>query len=147
MCILDLSKVVMYNFHNNYIKNKYGDKAKLLFKGTDSLTYEIEADDVYKDFWNDKVMFDNSDYSEKSPFLDSSNKKIIGKMKDEVAGIPIKKFIGLRSKMYSYIKDNEIGDKKAKRIKKNVIKKDIKHENYKDVLFNNKQVYHKMKTI
>ena len=46
----------MYDFHHNYIKKKYNNKARLLF--TDSLTYEIEAEDIYKDFWNDKDMFD-----------------------------------------------------------------------------------------
>ena len=99
MCILDLSKVLMYDFHYNYIKNKYGDKARLLFTDTDSLTYEIEAEDVYKDFWNDKDKFDNSDYPESSPYFDKMNKKVIGKFKDEAAGIPIIEFIGLRSKM------------------------------------------------
>ena len=69
MCILDLSKTLMYNFHYNYIKNKYGNKAKLLFTDTDSLTYEIEAKDVYRDFWNDKDRFDNSDYPESSPYF------------------------------------------------------------------------------
>ena len=147
MCILDLSKTLMYDFHYNYIKNKYGDKAKLLFTDTDSLTYEIETEDAYQDFWNDKDKFDNSDYDIKSPFYNITNKKVIGKFKDEAAGQPIIEFIGLRSKMYSYVKDNETGGKTAKGIKKNVIKKDIKHEDYKNVLFNNKQMYHTMKTI
>ena len=147
MCILDLSKTLMYDFHYNYIKEKYGDKTKLLFTDTDSLTYEIEAKDVYQDFWNDKNKFDNSDYSESSPYFDKTNKKVIGKFKDEAAGVPICEFIGLRSKMYSYIKDNQKGGKTAKGIKKNVIKKDIQHENYQETLFNNKQMYHKMKTI
>ena len=95
MCILDLSKTLMYDFHYNYIKEKYGDKAKLLFTDTDSLTYEIEAEDVYQDFWNDKDRFDNSDYPESSPYFDKTNKKVIGKFKDEAAGIPITEFVGL----------------------------------------------------
>ena len=63
-------------------------------------------------------------------------------MKDEAAGIPITEFVGLRSKMYSYMKDNQKGGKTAKGIKNN-----ITHENYRDTLFNNKQIHHKMKTI
>ena len=74
-------------------------------------------------------------------------KKVIGKFKDEAAGVPICELVGVRSKMYSYMKDNQKGGKTAKGIKKNVIKKDIQHENYKETLFNNKQMYHKMKTI
>ena len=147
MCILDLSKTLMYDFHYNYIINKYEDKAKLLFTDTDSLTYEIEADDVYQDFWNDREKFDNSDYPENSQFHDKTNKKVLGKFKDESNFIPICEFIGLRSKMYSYIKDNNQVGKTAKGIKKNIIKKDITHENYKKVLFNNEQMPHTMKTI
>ena len=75
MCILDLSKMLMYDFHYNYIKKKYNNRAKLLFTDTDSLTYEIEAEGVYKDFWNDKDMFDNSDYLESSPYYCNVNKK------------------------------------------------------------------------
>ena len=147
MCILDLSKTLMYDFHYNYIKQKYDNKAKLLFTDTDSLTYEIQTDDVYADFWSDKDRFDNSDYSENSQYFNKTNKKVIGKFKDEAAGIPITEFVGLRSKMYSYVKDNDKGGKTAKGIKKNVIKNDIKHEDYKNVLFNNKQIHHEMKTI
>ena len=147
MCILDLSKTLMYDFHYNYIKEKYGDKVKLLFTDTDSLTYEIEAKDVYQDFWNDKDRFDNSDYSENSPYFDKTNKKVIGKFKDEAAGIPITEFVGLRSKMYSYLKDNEKEARTAKGIKKVVINKEIKHEDYKNVLLQNKQIHHTMKTI
>ena len=147
MCILDLSKTLMYDFHYNYIKNKYGNKAKLLFTDTDSLTYEIITEDVYQDFFNDKEKFDNSDYNKSSKFFDDTNKKVIGKFKDEACGIPITEFVGLRSKMYSYVKDNNNGGKTAKGIKKVVIKKDISHDNYKETLFNNKQIYHKMKTI
>ena len=147
MCILDLSKTLMYDFHYNYIKDKYKNKAKLLFTDTDSLTYEIEAKDVYKDFFKDKERFDNSDYPEYSPFFYKKNKKVIGKFKDEASGISITEFVGLRSKMYSYIKDNQKGGKTAKGIKKNVIKNNIMHDDYKETLFNNKQMYHKMKTI
>ena len=143
MCILDLSKTLMYDFHYNYIKKKYNNRATLLFTDTDSLTYEIKAEDVYKDFWNDKDMFNNSDYPESSPYYC----KIIGKFKDKACGIPITEFIGLKSKMYSYVKDNEKGGKTAKGIKKNVIKNNIKHEDYKNTLINKEQMHHKMKTI
>ena len=146
MCILDLSKTLMYDFHYNYIKEKYGDRAKLLFTDTDSLTYEIEAEDVYQDFLNDKDMFDNSDYPENSPYYCNANKKVIGKFKDEACGVLITEFIGLKSKMYSYIKSDEKGGKIAKGIKKNVIKNNIKHKEYKNVLLNNEQLHHKIET-
>ena len=129
MCILDLRKTLMYDFHYNYIKKKYGDRAKLLFTDTDSLTLEIKAEDVYKNLWNDKDMFDNSDYPENSPYYCNANKKVIGKFKDEACGVPITEFVGLKSKMYNYIKSDEKGVKTAKGIKKNVIKNNIKHEN------------------
>ena len=118
MCILDLSKMLMYDFHYNYIKKKHNNRARLLFTDMDSLTYEIEAEDVYKNFWNDKDIFDNSDYLESSPYYCNVNKKIIGKFKDEACGILINGFIGLTSKMYSYVKDNEKGGRTAKGIKR-----------------------------
>ena len=57
---------------------------------------KLKTDDVYRDFWNDKKKFDNSDYSQNSPYFDKTNKKVIGEFKNEVAGIPITEFIGLK---------------------------------------------------
>ena len=81
MCILDLSKTLMYDFHYNYIKKRYNNKAKLLFTDTDSLCYEIETQDIYEELWQDRNLFDNSDYPKDSKCLDSTNKKVIGKFK------------------------------------------------------------------
>ena len=146
-CILDLSKTFMYDFHYNYIKYKYGDKAKLLFTDTDSLTYEIETPDAYADFFDNKDIFDNSDYNKKSPFYFDHNKKVIGKFKDEAAGIPVTEFVGLRSKMYSYTLDNKQTKRTAKGIKKNIIQNNLSHDNYKKVLLSGEQIHHSMKTI
>ena len=151
MCILDLSKVLMYDFHYNFIKKKYGDKARLLFTDTDSLCYHILTDDVYEDLYNHKDMFDNSDYSKSSKFYFDENKKVIGKFKDEAAGNPIADFLGLKSKMYSYeveLPGGEIkNNKTAKGVKKNVIKRDLDHSDYLSVLQNKTIQNHKMKTI
>ena len=64
-CILDLSKVLMYEFQYDYIKNQHGNKSRLLFTATDSLMYEIKTENVYEDFSRDKEMFDFSNYSSK----------------------------------------------------------------------------------
>ena len=61
MCILELSKVLMYEFHYDYIKNKYGNNSRLLFTDTDSLMYEIKTDDIYEDSSNDRNMFETFD--------------------------------------------------------------------------------------
>ena len=83
MCILDLSKTLMYDFHYNYIKKRYNDRATPLFTDTDSLMYEIQTEDAYKDFIEDREMFDNRDYPKNSQFYSAENKKVIGKMKTE----------------------------------------------------------------
>ena len=147
MCILDLSKTLMYDFDYNYVKKKFGNKAKLLFTDTDSLTYEIETEDVYEDLWENKELFDNSEYPKDSPYQFQENKKTIGKFKDEACGKVISEFIGLRSKMYSYIMDCGKGGMTAKGIKKNIIRKDLLHKNYKETLIKEGQMRHKMRTI
>ena len=63
MCILELSKVLLYEFHYDYIKNKYDNKSKLLFTDTDSLMYDIKTEDVYEDFISNKEVFYFNNYS------------------------------------------------------------------------------------
>ena len=94
MCILDLSKTLMYDFHYNFIKAKYGEKVILLFSDTDSLCYHIKTEDVYEDLFEHRDLFDNSDYPESSKFFFKDNKKVIGKFKDEAAGKIIIEFVG-----------------------------------------------------
>ena len=71
----------------------------------DSLMYEIKTEDVYKDFSSDKEMFEFSNYSTKSKYYDNSNKLVVGKMKNETAGVVIEEFVELKLKMYSYLVD------------------------------------------
>ena len=142
MCILDLSKTVMYEFHYNYIKEKYGDKAKLLFTDTDSLMYEIETEDFYKDISGDvKDRFDTSDYPENHPsgIPTGINKKVLGVFKDEVGGKIIKEFVGLRAKLYSYKMDEGEESKKCKGVKRQVVATSITHEDYKTCLRTGKE--------
>ena len=136
--ILDLSKTLMYDFHYNYIREKYGNKAEILFTDTDSLMYHIATDDVYKDIAaDDKKMFDTSDYPENHPsgILTGVNKKVIGKFKDEVAGQQITHFVGLRAKLYSYKIEGVDDVKKAKGVNKSIIKKGITFDDIKYVYF------------
>ena len=74
MCVLELSTVLIYEFHYDYIKNKYGNKSRLLFTDTDSLMYEIKTEDVFEHFSSNKEMLDLSNYSTKSKYYNDSNK-------------------------------------------------------------------------
>ena len=136
--ILDLSKTLMYDFHYNYIKPKYGKKAELLFTDTDSLMYQIQTEDFCKDISADiKTKFDTSDYPKDHPsgILTGENKKVIGMFKDEVAGKQITHFIGLRPKLYSFKIEDGKNVKKCKGIKKSVVAKGITFEHYFECLF------------
>ena len=143
--ILDLSKTLMYDFHYNYIKRKYPDST-LLFTDIDSLTYQIQTDNVYEDFYADKHLFDFSGYEKESPFYNDENKKVIGKMKVKLNGEIIEEFVDLTAKMYS-LKSKKEEMKKAKGVKKNVVKKDISHQDYVDCLFKERKFMHTMQTI
>ena len=120
--ILDVSKVLMYEFHYDYVKPKYGERDSLLFTDTDSLCYEIETEDFFRDISPDvEKMFDTSGCPKDHPsgIPTGKNKKVIGLFKDEVGGRIISEFVGLRSKLYAYkMFQDEKESKKCKGVKK-----------------------------
>ena len=146
MCILELSKVLMYQFHYDHIKNKCGNGSRLLFADTDIADTKIKTEKVYGDFSNDKEMFDFSNHSTKSKNYDNSNKLVVGKMKDETAGSAIEEFAGLKSEMYSHLVNDNSEHKKAKGVNRNVVVA-ITHNDYINVLLNKKCLRHSMNRI
>ena len=150
MCILDISKAIMYDFHYNYIKPKYGEKAKLLMTDTDSLVYDIETEDFYKDISLDvREKFDTSNYPKNHPsgIETGVNKKVIGKFKDETGGKIITEFVGLRAKLYSFKTDDGKETKKDKGIKKSVVENSIRFDDYKECLENKVNQMREMQVI
>ena len=102
MSILDLSKCLMYEFHYNYIKTKYGDNAEILFTDNDSLAYEIRTNIFTKISTTDiEKRFDTSDYPTNHPsgIKTGLNSKVLGMVKDEAGGKQIVEFVGLRAKL------------------------------------------------
>ena len=155
--ILDLGKIVMYEFHYDYMKQKYPQGLTLCNMDTDSLTYDFETDDFYKDIAEDvRDGFDTSGYNPNRPLPVGLNKKVIGLMKDEVGGEIMTEFVTLRPKMYAY-KTWESESKKCKGIKKCVVCKTISFEDYKACLCSGETSYrsqlmfrsskHKVKTL
>ena len=144
MCVLDLSKHLMYDWYYNTLKRKYGSQCTLLYTDTDSLLVDLKTPDVYADMESMKTHYDFSDYPKDHQLFSEQNKKTIGKFKDECSGTPIAEYVGLRPKMYSILRADEQLIKKAKGVKKYVITKQINFENYKDVLFNQKTYSHEM---
>ena len=141
LSILEISKLLMYEFWYDYMKPKYGDNVKLCFMDTDSFIMNIKTEDFYKDITNDvEKRFDTSNYECYSLLLTGKNKKVIGLMKDELGGKIIKEFIALRPKTYSYLTDDCKEDKKAKGTKKCVIKRMIRFNGYKSCLLNGEVV-------
>ena len=141
LSILEISKILMYEFWYDYMKPKYNDNVRLCYMDTDSFIMNIKTNDFYKDISDGvECKFDTSNYEVKRPLPIGKNKKVKGLMKDELGGEIITEFIALRPRTYSYLTDNDKIDKKAKRTKKCVIKKMIKFDDYKKCLLNDKVI-------
>ena len=85
LSILDISKILMYEFWYEYMKPKYGNDVKLCYMDTDSFVMNIKAEDFYQDIANDvEKRFDTSNYEVDRPLPIGKDKKVIGLMKDEL---------------------------------------------------------------
>ena len=152
LSILEISKILMYEFWYDYMKLKYNDNVRLCYMDTDSFVMHIKTNDFYKDITSDvENRFDTSNYEVNTsettaepsalahrPLPTGKNKKVIGLMKDELGGKIITKFVTLKPKTYSFLTDDGKEDKKAKGTKKCIIKKMIKFNDYKKCLLNGK---------
>ena len=133
----------MYDFYNQ-MKTQYGEHCQLLYTDMDSLLLEIKTEDVYQDMAKHAHLYNTLDYSKDHPLHSTVNKKVLGKMKDECAGCPIAEYVGLCPKMYSILEACSKNIKKVKGVKKNVAKKHIRHEQYKESLFGKQTFCHGM---
>ena len=127
-CILETSKLHMYQFWYDHLKNKYNNKVELIYTDTDNLIIHVETDDIYKDMLEDKNLYDFSEYPEDHPNYDIKNKKVLMKFKDEMKSKIITEFIGLKSKMYS---SNNIDNNDEE-----INEYDIKHDDYNNIILN-----------
>lgn len=161
MCILDLAKTTIYDFHYDYMKGTFREGCTILYTDTDSLIYEL-FEDPYEVMRRDcHTRFDTSDYPKNNPYgIPQVNKKVLGMMKDENEGIPMTDYVGLRSKLYTVKNSNDEIDvkkrqwekeghdpeeiesmaqnygitKKAKGIKKSIVKNNICFDDYIECL-------------
>jgi ubiquitin len=146
MCILDLSKHLMYDFYHNHLKSMYGEKLQLQMTDTDSFLFYCETENIFDDMKAHSHLYDTSDFPKNHPLQSDINKKVLGKMKSETNEKCISEFVGLRSKMYAYSCDNR-DEKRAKGISKVTVNKDLRLDSYKHVLFEESQLHSKMTLI
>ena len=151
--ILDLSKMLMYEFHYDYMRPRYGSKVKLCYMDTDSFVYEIETKDFYRDIAKDvEERIDTSEYSkdDNRPLPTGKNKKKIGLMKGELGGKIMTEFVALRAKIYAYRKTDGLtaqyehfvvyDEKRCKGTKKCGNSEGLTFDKYKICLFDGKTV-------
>ena len=139
MCISDLLKVLMYELNYAYIKINMATTQGYYWWRL------IITEHAYEHFSKDEEMFDCSNYSAESKYHEDWN-KLVGKMKDKTAGAVIKEFLWLKSRMYCFLVDNSSEHKKKKNVNNNVVKTKI-HDEYRNVLLNNKWLRHSMNRV
>ena len=148
MSILDLSKQHMYKFYYDVMKPKYGDNIRMVYTDTDSFVFHTRTDDIYQDLqeFNDEMDF--SGYDKNHKCYDATNKKVLGKFKDECEGKIMTGFIGLRPKCYAFkIHGDDKEYKKCKGTAKNTVKRKINYDDYNQVLETNEVIHRSFNSI
>jgi len=147
--ILELAKFYMYEFHYCVMKKFFDKRLTLLYTDTDSLIYEIQTNDVYREFATPDIrkVFDFSNYPKDHFLYSEKGKKVPGLFKDETASFPIQNFIGLRSKMYCIKKKQGDEIRMAKGVKKPVVQNDLRYEHYEHCLFEGEKFEHDFHSI
>jgi len=136
--ILELSKHIMYTFYYDHLKARYGNRCCLLFTDTDSLCCEIQTGNLYNDMGDSLDLYDTSNFAPDYPQYSTLNRRVLGKFKSEMGSTAPAEFVGLRAKMYSLHvpaapKKSFI---KVKGVQKHYVRKNVRHNNFLDVLRN-----------
>ncbi|KAJ8978158.1 hypothetical protein NQ317_016861 [Molorchus minor] len=142
---MELSKTVLYKFFYDVIKKEYGTNASLLYTDTDSPIIKILTDNFYEFIRENPDNFDTSNYEKVNQFNIVKSISVLGKMKDEFPADPIISFYGTGAKAYHV---QSVGKelKKAKGVKKSVIKQELTLDDYKRVVKNGCLIFRKMNT-
>jgi hypothetical protein len=121
--ILDLAKYLMYDFHYGMVKRHLPD-ARLAYTDTDSFIYYLPSCRSFADLYAlDPSCFDTSNYPPSHPLYSTHNKDVIGKFKDETKGKPVRRFRGLRAKMFCLeVEGEEELRKRAKGLREPVVR-------------------------
>jgi len=133
--ILEISKHIMYSFYYDHLKDRYRDRCSLLFTDTDSLCCEIQTADLYADMGDSLDLYDTSNFSSEHPQYSESNRRVLGKFKSETGSIAPAEFVGLKAKMYS-LHAPKTSFTKVKGVQKHYVRKNVRHQNFVDVLRN-----------
>jgi len=134
--ILDISKLIMYEFYYDYLKPRYGNRCALLFTDTDSFCYNVETEDLYHDMSQILDLFDTSNFGKDHPIYKTKNYRVQGKFKSETGSLAPRELVGLRAKMYSLdVPNNDKQSKiRAKWIKKSYVNKHVRHDQFVNIL-------------
>ncbi|XP_032682491.1 uncharacterized protein LOC116849459 [Odontomachus brunneus] len=140
MCVFEISKTRLYEFHYDYMKLLHGDNCRIMYTDTGSLVYYLECENAYELMRRDIARFDTSDYPPDNAYdMPRENKIVPGLMKDENNDVIMIEFVGLRSKTYAYRVKGRDDTKRIKGINKNVVAHEITFLDYVECLLEAKE--------